>query len=349
MVATLLLAATVAAPWEPIQVHYDVRGSAWTETLAISTFSWTYQADQWQVVLPARADAAAACVDVVGPGKVTSAVCDGLALDHPNPLMATEPGKWDQSYVTGFARVAHHLLEVWENQQWRVFRLLWPIGGASGPPPVPLVTIAQDRRCGAWMALATSLEPRVPDGGDTHGLEVGDDGNLVAWSWWWHTGSVLARRSWSISASSGTIVWRRLPTTYMLQTYNGVPATYARDPRDAVHWGYQEVAWHVRKAETHGGVAETFADSPRRVTGEGDTADGLLIPMHGHSIAFAWSSRVYVIPYHLKGHWLLASEASRLATAGTYDAVLFRSSSGRVVAERLVQHQRDFAHSTPPR
>ncbi len=350
MLASVLLAVVTAMPWEPIEVQYDLSESTEDETLAITTFKWSYRGEHWTVLLPGASANSGPCIEVVGPGGPSAALCDGLVLYDPNPVLATNGGKWDQVYSTGLRPCnVHHLLEVWHNERWQVFRLLWPIGGASGPPPVPLVTIAQDRASGRWAALATAFEHRVPDGGDTHGIEVRDDGGLAAWCWWWRSGSVLARRSWLASDSPGRVEWHTGPTVYMLQTYNGIPATYATDPRDAVHWGYQEVAWHVREAGPSGGVVEAFANSPRRVLGDEDLEDGLVIPEQGRTLSFVWPPQVYVVPYRTKGRWLAAADATGLAQREGYDAVLFRRRSGRSVAERLVQHQKDFLHSTPVR
>lgn len=119
-------------------------------------------------------------------------------------------------------------------------------------------------------------------------------------------------------------------------------ATVTDSPRRARHWGHQEVAWHLKEVGRMGGIAEGFADSPR----PSSDFDGIF-PAKDR-IAFTWRSLIVIAAKNGTRRFLNAKGAAALAAKGGWDVVLERR-NGQPTATWLVEHEKDFPHSTPPK
>lgn len=116
----------------------------------------------------------------------------------------------------------------------------------------------------------------------------------------------------------------------------------ADSPREARHWAHQEVAWHVSSSGLDGGIAEAFAPSPRSA----DRFEGIL--PQNRKLPFKWRSLIVACGKGGQRRFLDAKQAHQLASQGGWDVVLERR-NGRPTATWLVEHEKDFPHSTPPR
>lgn len=118
--------------------------------------------------------------------------------------------------------------------------------------------------------------------------------------------------------------------------------TLADTPVEARHWAHQEVAWHLASVSEEGGVAQAFAASPRPAS----EYEGI-IPPPGRT-PFQWRPQILVVGKDGQRRIVDRPAAIALASQGGWDVVLERR-SGRPMATWLVEHEKDFPHSTPPR
>ncbi len=91
-----------------------------------------------------------------------------------------------------------------------------------------------------------------------------------------------------------------------------------------------------------GGVAQAFAASPRPAS----EYEGI-IPASGQT-PFQWRPQILLVGKDGQRRMVDRPAAIALAKTGGWDVVL-EMENGRPVATWLVEHEKDFPHSTPPR
>jgi len=89
-------------------------------------------------------------------------------------------------------------------------------------------------------------------------------------------------------------------------------------------------------------VAQAFAASPRSAS----EYEGI-IPAPGRTL-FQWRHQIFIVGKDGQRRTVDRPAAIALAKAGGWDVVL-EMQNGRPVATWLVEHEKDFPHSTPPR
>lgn len=118
--------------------------------------------------------------------------------------------------------------------------------------------------------------------------------------------------------------------------------TLADTPVEARHWAHQEVAWHLASVSEEGGVAQAFAASPRPAS----EYEGI-IPAPGRT-PFQWRPQTLIVGKDGQRRTVDRPAAIALAKGGGWDVVL-ELQNGQPAATWLVEHEKDFPHSTPPR
>ena len=189
----------------------------------------------------------------------------GFPEEEVNGWMLNAGAPSAQTIPLGIKRKFEHpLCRVWETERWRVYRVIWLVGGASGPPPVPMVVVALDRLSGRWAVWGKGLDQHAADGGDVQSIEALDGNRVQVWWWTWWSTSVMERRSWVIESRPDGPHRSDGPPRFMFWTWSGFPSTFADTPRAAKHLGQLEVAWRVATTMAAGGVAVARGDSVRR-------------------------------------------------------------------------------------
>ncbi len=230
---------------------------------------------------------------------------------------------------------------------WRIMRILWHVGGMSGPPPMPYVLVVEHQPSGAWCALGHVVGyPDTPDRGDVMRVEGGPDDTLLVRQWGLESRNVGALSGWRFAFQDGQVRRQALSSRYALYTRNGAVATFADTPKEAIHFGYQEVAWHLQSWNAQGGTARAFAPSPRRYLTPTDREGAPQLPVPGER-RFQWAGELYVVPRIGKPSRRKLSEVLLMLRSGRWDVVLFRRPDGTMLGQRLVEHSRDLPHSTP--
>jgi len=255
---------------------------------------------------------------------------------------------WREPHFTGEGSKAIYFGEGAEIGPWRLMRILWHVGGWSGPPPMPFVLVIQHRESGRWIAQGSAFNyPPVADRGDAMRVHLDAQGALAVEWWNMEERNVEALRAWRFTSREGRIERDWLPVRYALYTRTGAAATLADSPGEALHFGYQEVAWALDSWNRLGGLARAFADSPRRFVIKEDLEGAPMLPRLG-SQSFQWAAEIYLVPWNGKPERLSLPKALARLKVGRWDVVLFRNGQGPAQARRLVEHRRDFPHSTPP-
>ncbi len=348
MILPLILAAYVASTQQTarpvvraVEIAPDIQRRGGYE-LEIESIVWMDDGVRWQLGFD-YADSGDDFrllhgVTVVGLGGERRAVhLVRFEYDSLNGVMLeVAPGKL-QLMPLGIKRAFDHpFCRVWETPTWRVYRVLWRIGGVSGPPPVPMIVIALDRTTGRWTAWGTSIEEHAADGRDVQGVDGLDGDRVQIWWWDWVSSHTMRRRSWIVERSDGIPRFSDGPARFMFWTWNGSPRTFGATAREAGQLGRLEVAWKVEATKATGGVATARDDSPRHIDSRNDLADGLLLPHDDQRLEFRWQAQVRVVPARGTAYWVSHEEAQALARNGGWDVVLYRRGD-EVRAEWLVQ------------
>jgi hypothetical protein len=213
---------------------------------------------------------------------------------------------------------------------------------------MPFVLVVQHRESGQWIAQCSVFNyPPVADRGDAMRAHLDPQGSLLAEWWGMASQNVDELLGWRFTFQDGRIQRDWLPVRYALYTRTGAVATLADTPAEALHFGYQEVAWALDSFDRRGGVAQAFAESPRRYVIEEDRHGAPMLPRPGPQ-PFQWAAEIYLVPWKGKHERVPRSEALARLKVGHWDVVLFQNGQGPAQARRLVEHRRDFPHSTPP-
>ena len=115
---------------------------------------------------------------------------------------------------------------------------------------------------------------------------------------WWNpaTRNTAVLEGWRFDLEQAAVIRTDLPRRYSLDTRNGAVSVTASSAAEALHLGYQEVAWALEAHDARGGVARAYAESPRRYTCDGDDDDAPLLPRRG-TMPFRWAAELYVVPW----------------------------------------------------
>jgi len=253
---------------------------------------------------------------------------------------------WQKPYWVGEGSRDIYYAEKTDLGPWRVQRVIWRVGGCSGNPPMLFLMVVQHQPTGLWsFQLAEFSHPPVADRGDAMRLHLSAE-DVLEVSWWnAATRNTAVMEGWRFALEKGSLVLRDLPRSYRLDTRNGAVTAKADSPAEALHLGYQEVAWALDSSDQRGGVARAYAESPRRFETDGDRYKAPLLPSPG-TMTFRWAAELYVVPWQARPLRLPLAKALPLLKTGRWDVVLFRNAKGTVLAMRLVEHHQDFPHST---
>jgi len=256
--------------------------------------------------------------------------------------------KWESPHMSSPGLQDVHYAEQAVLGPWEVRRVIWRVGGCSGDPPMLFLLVVRHRESGRWVVRQDEFQyPPAPDGGEPLRATLQADGSLGISFWNYEGRNSAIFSGWTFSSDSGGEVHcKPVKPRYCLFTRTGTVATLADTPREAIHFGYQEVAWHLASWNARGGVARAFAPSPRRFLTEDDQTGAPLLPKDGRQ-SFLWAAEIYVVPWKGKPVRMSLSEALARLRNGRWDVVLFPLQGKTPLAQRLVEHQRDFLHSTP--
>jgi hypothetical protein len=255
---------------------------------------------------------------------------------------------WQKPEFSGPGLRDLHYGERTELGTWVLWRVIWRVGGLSGDPPMHFLMVVQDKGTGRWLVQMAHFQyPPSPDGSNAMNAVVDDDQSLTV-SWWnYHGRNTAVVDGWRFKTTSqGDIRREALKPKYSLYTRTGRVASFADTPEVARHLGYQEVAWALRSWDSNGGIAEAFAPSPRRFLSEEDRHGAPILPTIGQH-HFQWAAELYILPWARKPKRLPLAQALQLLKQGRWDVVIFPRWGQGLLAMRLVEHHRDFPHSTP--
>lgn len=360
MLAGLALEAQIG---RPVPVHYDVVGTADPSTLgSIKRIVWGNPGDQWSASFGFprgwvdserwAGPKPSLHLDVLAPDGGAQRI--SLPFDRHRYALEDVNGefigsvKWGSPHMTSPGLHDVHYAEQAVFGDWEVRRVIWRVGGCSGNPPMYFLLVVRHLRTGQWVVCQDEFQyPPAPDGGEPMRATTQADGSLGISFWNYEGRNSAIFSGWTFSSDSGGEVrCKRDKPRYCLYTRTGAVATLADTPREAIHSGYQEVAWHVASWDGNGGVARAFSSSPRRPAMEDDRAGAPILPREGR-LRFLWAAEIYVVPWRGKPMRMKLAEALALTRKGRWDVVLFQLSGNRALAQRLVEHKRDFPHSTP--
>lgn len=220
---------------------------------------------------------------------------------------------------------------------WQVYRVLWHVGGLSGPSPMPFVLVVLHCRTGHWRAFASALSyPPAPTRGDIQ--QVAEDGRVLRVSWWLaHTPNISRLRGWHVSADTDGLSASPFAPAYALSTRNGGVAALGRTPQEALRRGYLEAAWPLERWNARGGVAHASAPSPRRLVSEEDAFGAPLLPEPG-SRRFIWAKDLFVVPWKGKPSHKPLMEALAMLATGSWGVVLFPCGQDAALGARLIEY-----------
>ncbi|BDU74171.1 hypothetical protein [Mesoterricola silvestris] len=255
--------------------------------------------------------------------------------------------KWEMPHMTFPGLHDLYYAEQATFGPWEVGRVIWRVGGCSGNPPMLFLLIVRNRESGRWRVCQDEFQyPPAPDGGDPMRARVHEDGSLGVTLWNYHGRNSAIISGWTFHARpGGEIRCEATKPRFCLFTRTGSVATLADTPREAIHIGYQEAAWHLESWNAKGGKARAFAPSPRQLLTEDARYGAPILPQPG-TRRFLWAAELYVVPWKGKPAWMKLPEAQALLKTGRWDVVLFPLGEGKALCQRLVEHRRDLPHST---
>lgn len=278
------------------------------------------------------ADPGGASARVIEDPRARAAIWDEMTGSFGDPPKWTDP--WIRS-SPGMGR------EVFLGEQkaigdWQVFRILWHVGGLSGPPPMPFVVVVANRKSGRWVSLASALEyPPAPDRGDI--MNISADGEALRISWWYaFTPNVYQLKGWTFTSGAEGVSYTALPRFYSLFTWNGSVTSLGTSPDEAIRKGYLEVAWSLKRWDSCGGVAVASKASPRKLTNKDDAFGAPIIPEPG-TRRFVWAKDIFVVPRKGKGKHVALDQALSNLNSGRWGVVLFPLPDGPALASRLLE------------
>ena len=327
LLACLLPNQPIAAPVvRAVEISVDIDQKS-QYALELRSIAWTDDGLKWKLrfeyVRSGENPGPLRRISIVGPGGVSQEVhlVDFVDDTVNGAMLEVTPGT-RQTLPLGIKRTFDHpFCLVWETPTWRIYRVLWLIGGVSGPPPVPMVVVAQDRASGRWTAWGTAIDTHAAD---VQGIDALEGDRVQVW--WWELVSLetMRRRSWIVERRDGEPYFSDGPVPYMFWTWNGSPRTFGATPQEARQLGRLEVAWRVETTTPTGGVAIARGESPRHFDGSEWLHDGLLVPHSGDRHEFHWQAQVSVVPARGRIRWVSRQEARALAAKGGWDVVLYR-------------------------
>lgn len=250
----------------------------------------------------------------------------------------SSPPHWTKPWVCSFPGSGQdlYLCEQQRLGDWQVFRVLWHIGGLSGPPPMPFIFVALHRESGKWWAFASGMDyPPTPSRGNAMNLSEDDGGILITW-WQAHTPNVHQLRGTKLTFKMGEIAAWTCPTRYSLFTNNGAVSSLASTPREAARRGWLEAAWRLKKMNERGGVAMAEAPSPRVLVSPEDAEGAPILPAPG-SRSFVWARELFVVPWVGKSRKLPLRDALDCLKRGRWGVVLFPLGGKSALAGRVIE------------
>lgn len=311
-------------------------------------FQWKTEAGMWvaefdEIQDDAKGKGPFPSIRITDPSGTTSlvaqdssarpAIWDDLTGSFSNPPKWTEP--WICPWP-GSGR------EVFLGEQstpgpWQVFRILWHVGGLSGPPPLPFVLVVRHRESGHWAAFAAALEyPPTPARGDV--MSVAVEGEALDVSWWQaNSPNVYQLKGWKLMDGIGGISCADFPPMFSLYTRNGSVASLGRTPAEAIRKGYLEVVWSLKRWDGRGGIGTASETSPRKLLSDEDAFGAPILPQLG-SRRFVWAKNLFVVPWKGKPRHMVLENALSVLKTGHWGVVLFPLPDGHALAERLIEY-----------
>ncbi len=293
-------------------------------------------------------------------GKVTdpSGCVQSLRVGNPLTLRLgqettgsfSSPPKWSEPWCCDWPGTGRpmHLAEEAEVGSWLVYRVIWHVGGLSGPPPMPFVLVAQHRESKAWTACANAVNyPPTPDRANLMRADLDNQGRLIVRWWNWESRNTSALHGWRFDFQNGAVSMTPVAPVFALNTRNGAVASFSSTNSEARHLGFQEVGWFLAAWDSMGGTARAFAESPRRLVTKEDKHGAPILPKPGDQ-TFEWAGEIYLVPRSGDPRKVPLKEALQLLQKRKWTVVLFHRRGQSPLAMRLAEHHRDFPHCTPP-
>jgi len=344
----------------PLDVTYKEipTGEDW---FPMKGFQWKTEAGTWTAEFdfqPAHAGSnrSRSTIRVTDPegasdGVIEDPLAKGVIWEEMTGSFS-DPPKWTNPWICSSPGMGR---EVFLGEQkavgdWQVFRILWHVAGASGPPPMPFVLVVANRKSGRWVSLASALEyPPTPDRGDI--MSVRAEGDALRVSWWYaFTPNVYELKGWAFTSGTEGVSYSALPRSYSLFTWNGSVTSLGSSPAEAIRKGWLEVVWPLKRWNSTGGVGVATDPSPRRLTNEDDALGAPIIPAPG-SRKFVWARDMFVVPRKGKAKHVALEQALSYLNTGRWGVVLFPLANGPALASRLVEfpaEPRGTIRVTPP-